>query len=374
MKSKWLLSIATLCFLSTLLVACGDSSPIIVGFSGQLTGKASDLGVSGRNGAMLAVEKINSTGGINGRLLKLIAADDLNTPEGAINADKALVAAGAVAIIGHMTSSQTMASMPYVNENGIVMVSPTTTTPQLTGKTDTFFRAMVENLIHSRELADYARSALDVNTIITIAEIDNKSYSLSFTDNFSRTFKKLGGQVLDGLTYSSSQTPNWDPIIDSLINLNPDAVLLICPAQDAVSIVQRIRTSGLQTRILSGAWSYTDKLLQWGGHYVEGMIFVIDYAADNPNPEFIKFRESYKNRFGSNPNFASAFSYEAVLALASGLKKTNGVSKGLSDAMAPSDTINGAIGDFKLNEYGDVERNIFIVTVQEGEFRTVEMR
>jgi len=374
MRLKCLLRNLAISSILLALFACGDSSPIIIGFSGQLTGKQSDLGVFGRNGVVLAVEKINSTGGINGRSLKLITINDLNTPEGALDADKKLLKSGAVAIIGHMTSSQTMAVMPFVNETGLVMISPTASTPKLSRKADSFFRTMVENTIQSRELADYARSALDINTVLTVAELDNKSYSFSFRDGFTRKFEKMGGEIVKNLTYSSSSSSNWDAIIDTLIASKPDAVLLTCPAQDMVSIVQRIRTTDLKTRILSGAWAYTDKLLKWGGSFTEGIIFVIDYAADNPNPGFIKFREAYKNRFGTPPNFASAFSYEATLALAEALKKTGGSAKGLADAMAPSDAIDGVISAFKLNEFGDVERNVFIVTIQEGEFRTVEMR
>ncbi|MGL1862426.1 MAG: ABC transporter substrate-binding protein [Pseudodesulfovibrio sp.] len=374
MKRNQILRIIPILILTLLLHACGDSAPIVIGFSGQLTGKLSDLGVSSRNGAMLAVERINASGGVDGRPLKLIAKDDLNTPEGAIQADKELINAGVVAIVGHMTSSQTMAVMPLINKQGIVMISPTTSTPELSDKTDSFFRIIVENTIQSKELSNYTRSALDIMTVVTVAESDNRSYSQSFTNSFARSFTKAGGKILQQLNYSSSEKPNWDPIIDALIEQNPDAVLLTCPAQDAVSIIQRIHNAELKTRILSAPWAYTEKLLKWGGQYAEGMIFVIDYAADNPNPNFIKFRESYKNRFGATPNFSSAFSYEAVLALAAGLEKTGGSSKGLVNAMAPSNTINGVVSDFQLNEYGDVQRNLFIVTVQEGEFRTIEMR
>ncbi|CCH47667.1 ABC transporter substrate-binding protein [Pseudodesulfovibrio piezophilus] len=361
-------------FLILISIGCGDSSPIIIGFSGQLTGKMSDLGVHGRNGAILAIEKINANGGINGRSLKLISADDQNTAEGAIEADKELIEAGAIAIIGHMTSTQTIAVMPLISEKGIILVSPTTSTPKLTGKTDRFFRTMVENPIQSKELATYSRFALDVDTVLTISESDNQSYSYSFRDGFVREFEKAGGQILDNRTYSTSSPIDWNPIIDTLIALKPDAILLTCPAQDAVSFVQRVRNAGIKTQIISGAWAYTEKLLKWGGQYTEGMVFVIDFAADNPNPEYIKFREFYKNRFGYPPNFASAFSYEAILTLAAGLRKTGGDLKGLEKALAPSHLINGVIGPFKLNEFGDVERQTFIVTIRNGEFRTIEMR
>lgn len=374
MKFKKFFAVISLIIAAALFGGCGESSPILVGFSGQLTGKMSDLGVYARNGALLAIETINASGGVNGHPLKLVAMDDTNTPEGAIAADKELVDKGVVAIIGHITSSICMAAMPFVNETETIMISPTVSTSQLTGIKDTFFRTIAENSRQASELAEYARSAMDVSTVVTIAETDNKSYSYSFTDTFSKTFSQIGGTVLKRLDYSSSSSPNWDAIIDNLDKLKPEAILLTCPAQDAAAIVQRVRTSGLNVRILSGAWAYTDNILKWGGTYADGMVFAIDYAADNPNPDFIKFRESYKNRFGSFPNFASTFAYDAILLLAHGLKQTGGVREGLEDAMAPSGLIRGPIGDFKINQFGDVERRMFIVTVKDETFRTIEMR
>lgn len=374
MKFKRFFPVISLLLTAFFFTGCGESSPILVGFSGQLTGKMSDLGVYARNGALLAIETINANGGIDGHPLKLVAKDDTNTAEGAIAADKELVEKGVVAIIGHMTSSISMAVMPFINETETIMISPTASTPQLTGIKDTFFRTIAENSRQAAELAEYARSAMDLSTVVTISESDNKSYSFSFTDTFTKTYSQIGGTVLKRLAYSSSSAPDWDAIIDTLDKLKPEAILLTCPAQDAAAIVQRVRTSGLNARILSGAWAYTDSILKWGGTYAEGMVFSIDYAADNPNPDFIKFRESYKNRFGNSPNFASTFAYDAVLLLAHGLEQTGGSREGLEGALAPSGIIKGPIGDFKLNQFGDVERRMFIVTVKDETFRTIEMR
>jgi branched-chain amino acid transport system substrate-binding protein len=362
------------CALLIALPGCGGDDPIPVGFSGQLTGKISDLGVYGRNGALLAVEHINESGGINGRPLKLIAQDDGNTPEGAVAADTALARAGVVAIIGHMTSSQTLAALPYATEKGIAFVSPTTSTPQLTGIKDNFFRVMVDNQSHGRELATYARNALDAKRVASIVETDNQSYSLTFEHAFADTFVKLGGEFLKSFPYSATRPANWDATVKELARLDPDAILLTCPAQDFVTLAQNIRSAGISARLLSGAWAFTDKLLLWGGDDIEGSIFVIDYAADNPSKEFVAFSDAYERRFGSSPNFASAFAYESVLALAAGLRKTGGSADGLPEAMAPSDTIQGVTGTFAIDQYGDVSRGVFIVTVRDGRFSTVALR
>jgi branched-chain amino acid transport system substrate-binding protein len=371
MKENCWFTLFLLLFIAPALISCGDSSPILVGFSGQLTGKNSDLGVCGRNGALLAVEHINEAGGINGRIMKLLAEDDKNTPNGAIEADTALVNAGVVAIIGHMTSGQTMAALPYTAEKNILLVSPTTTTPLLTGIKDNFTRVMVENTIQSRKLASYARLDMDIRTVASVVETDNKSYTLTFEESFIKAFEDKGGTVVSKVRYSTTNPPNWSNIVSELARLDPDAILLNCPAQDFVAIAQRLRTAGVTSKLLSGAWAYTDVLLLWGGEDIEGSIFVVDYSRDNPDPNFVQFFKAYENRFGTSPSFASAFAYESVLTLAEGLKKTGGTAKGLIDAVAPSDEIKGVTGSFKLDEYGDVNRKVFIVTIQNGKFRSV---
>ncbi|MFO7717430.1 MAG: ABC transporter substrate-binding protein, partial [Desulfohalobium sp.] len=89
------------------LGACGQD-PIRIGFAVPLTGVYSDLGVHGRNGATLAVEEINDRGGIHGRSLRLLPRDDGNSAAQAKAVDRELIDQGVVAIIGHMTSSQSV--------------------------------------------------------------------------------------------------------------------------------------------------------------------------------------------------------------------------------------------------------------------------
>ncbi len=70
-------AIVAMALIAVILFSCQrEKPPFKIGFVGGLTGRYSDLGVSGRNGAMLAVEEINENGGIRGRKILLIAKDD----------------------------------------------------------------------------------------------------------------------------------------------------------------------------------------------------------------------------------------------------------------------------------------------------------
>lgn len=62
------------------LCTCTDPTPLKIGFIAGLTGRFADLGTSGRNGAMLAVELQNAQGGIRGRPVTLLIRDDEHDP------------------------------------------------------------------------------------------------------------------------------------------------------------------------------------------------------------------------------------------------------------------------------------------------------
>ncbi|MDD3313308.1 ABC transporter substrate-binding protein [Pseudodesulfovibrio sp.] len=356
------------------LSACSDSSPIVIGFSGQLTGKLASLGVPARNGAQLAIEIINRQGGVNGRSLQLLARDDGNTPEKALMVDRELVGAGAVAVIGHITGSQTKAVFPYFEENGIVLIAPLDGPPELTGKKDQFFQISSDQNVQAGELANYANMALNIKTVVIVTETDYADYTLPLAKTFARNFNQVGGKVLTSVTYSTKSSMDWETVIQRLIVLQPQAVLLFCPAYDAVSLIQTLNTNRLDMQVFIGSWPYSEILLRWGGPAVEGVVLALDYAEDNPNPEFIKFREAYRHRFGENPNHAAGFGYEAVLALAAALQTTKGRAEGLADALSNGRSVPGVVSKFTFNEYGDAKRNMFIITVLDGKFSTINVR
>jgi branched-chain amino acid transport system substrate-binding protein len=182
-----------------------EKPPLKVGFVGSLTGRYSDLGVAGRNGATLAVEHINEAGGIQGRLVELIVKDDKNDPDVAVQVDKELINEGVAAIIGHMTSSMSKAAVPLINEKQIVMVSPTTTTNDLTGLDDYFFRTSTPDLEQSRQLIRYTFNEQKLRTLAVVYDLSNPAYSEGWYHNAKAEFESLGGTFSTAVTFTSGK-------------------------------------------------------------------------------------------------------------------------------------------------------------------------
>jgi branched-chain amino acid transport system substrate-binding protein len=354
-----------------LALYCRQPRTILIGFSGQLTGTMSDLGVQGRNGATLAVEDVNASKILGSDRLKLLAVDDANTPEGALKADQLLLDSGVVAIVGHMTSSQTLAAMPLAESRGAVFVSPTTATPELTGKKDGFFRVIPENTSWARSLASYATADLGLKRVFLLGDTDNAPYVDAFNAAFLESFTRAGGSLAGSAGFSSRSTPDWERLVRMVDASGAQAVVLAASARDVAAFAKARTLVGSLTPVLCPTWPYTREILLAGGASVEGVIFSSSYTEENTSPEFARFCKRYEERFGWPPNFAAAYAYEAVQLLARALRATGGFRQGLEAALAEAGELQGVIGRFSLDQYGDVVRDNFIVTIRDGRFRTV---
>jgi branched-chain amino acid transport system substrate-binding protein len=349
---------------------CTGDRPILVGFSGQLTGIRADLGVQGRNGAMLAVEAVNALGGVNGRPLKLLAEDDLDTPEGAVRADLRLLDRGVAAIIGHMTSSQTLAACPAVESRGGVLISPTSATPLIEGRADGFFRVIPTNTDWAKTLATYAVSR-GLTSFVLVGDTDNAGYTDTFLDALEQNLLGLGGRVAARLGYSSRAGGDWPALARSVREQEPQALVACTSARDLVSLVQALNPWPAGLAVLGPPWPATRDLILVGGRSVEGFLFASPYADDNDRPAFLEFREAYKQRFGWSAGFAAAFSYESVLLLAQALARADGDPGKLKAVLSSGLSLPGVIGPFSLDPSGDVRRPTFMTQVRGGRLVTI---
>lgn len=359
-----------------LLTACSEPEPLRIGFSGQLSGPKSDLGVQGRNGALLAVEEINARGGVAGRKLELIAEDDLDTPEGARQADARLISRKVLAIVGHMTSGQTLAALPDLAASGTILISPTTATPVLSEKTDLFFRVITSNAQWARGLADYCIQAGHGRAYL-LGDSDNVGYTDTFLGAFEARFIEQGGKVAGKTVYSSRQAPppaEQAAVLAAAIRAARPQILVACvSARDLAALAQALRPASLGIAVSGPPWPSTSDLIQVGGKDVEGFEFISNYTEDNANPAFAAFRERFTARFGWKPGFAAAFAYEAVAVLAEALRRNDGRREGLERSLVRGQTMEGVIGSFTLDEFGDVRRPSFITRIKNGQLQTVAM-
>ena len=125
--------------LAAMLSGCGgDKKPaggdtIKVGGNLEMTGGSASFGISSKNAIELAFKNINDKGGINGKKLELVVADNKSEAAEATNAMQKLVSQDkVVAVIGPNLSSATIAAGAINNGIKVLYIAPMATNPSVT--------------------------------------------------------------------------------------------------------------------------------------------------------------------------------------------------------------------------------------------------
>lgn len=365
-KSHWM-HVCLVLIILAVVSGCQAKKPILIGYSAELSGRTGELGVDGRDGAQLAVDNINAQGGVDGRPLQMIVKDDRGDPQTARQVDQELIQENVTAIIGHLTSAMTEAVFQQNNAAGMVMISPTTSSSDFTGKADLFFRVIPDTNFLGRALADYIYLDQSISHTVGVYDLRNASYASAWWTAFRARYQELGGTIDHELPYRSGEI-DLHLLAGQLATVQPQAVVFVASAFDCALILQYARHQMSETRFFSAAWAVTNELLTKGGRNVDGIELESVYNPSYDSPAYLQFTEQYLKRFARKPSLAASHSYEAVLVLAEALRKTGGEKAGLPEALVQIKKFTGIQGEFTMDAYGDVQRIIFIVTVNNGQF------
>jgi len=175
-----------------LVAGCSAKEPVKIGFIGGMSGRVADLGVAGRNGAVLAIEQKNAAGGINGRKLELLVRDDEQKPEVAGKVVAELLAQKVELIIGPMTSSMAFAILPQIEASQTILLSPTVTSSALSGKDDHFLRVCGNTRDYAEKSADFQYRQQNRRTVAAVYDLNNREYSEMWMNEFRARFEKTG--------------------------------------------------------------------------------------------------------------------------------------------------------------------------------------
>ena len=357
---------------AALLVAgCSKPEPIRIGFVAGISGRVADLGIGGRNAAILAVERRNAAGGIQGRPVELLIRDDQQNPEIAKKVTQELIDAKVEAIVGPMTSSMTAVTLPLANQAKVLMISPTTTSKDFSDQDDYFFRVISSTRDYSTRSALYHRHQLKLGRVAVVYDLRNRSYCESWLSDYRNTFEQQGGRITRVLTFESGANTSIRDRTRQLLNERPDGVLLIANAVDAALFAQQIRLQSPATVITGVEWSGTEQLIELGGQAVEGMFLAQFVDRSSQAPAYLAFREEYLKRFGSEPGFAGTTAYDATSVILEALEKRK-PGQSLKETILATGKFSGLQAELRFDANGEAAHSHYITTIRNGRFVKVE--
>jgi branched-chain amino acid transport system substrate-binding protein len=360
-----------------MLAGCGgqqqSANEIRIGGNLELTGGNATFGASAANGAKLAVKEVNAKGGVLGKQLVFVTADNKSEASEAANASTKLITKDkVVAIVAPIASSNVIASAQVSMDNKVLAISPTASNPKVTvdpatGKVrDYLFRASFIDPFQGTVMANFASQNLKAKTAAIY--IDNSSdYSKGLAQFYKETFVKNGGTIVVEEAYLQKDQ-DFKSTLTKIKAKNPDVIFVPGYYEEVGKIVKQGRELGITVPFLGGDGWDSAKLSEIAGaQALNNTFFGNHYSADDESKAVKDFVAAYTKEYGQTPDAFAALSYDATMMIVDAIKRANSTDTAkIKDAMAASKDFQGVSGSITLNQTHDAVKSAVIIEMKDG--------
>ena len=368
-----------LCLVGALaLISCSGNQPdqapadIVIGEYGSLTGTTATFGISTKNGIDMAIDEVNKAGGLLGKQVRVIVEDDQGKPEEAQTVVTKLITRDQViAVLGEVASSRSMAAAPVAMQNGIPMISPSSTNPKVTEIGDYIFRVCFIDPFQGLVMAKFATNTLKVKNVAILRDIKN-DYSVGLADVFADNFEKMGGNIVSDQSYSEGDT-DFSAQLTSIKSRNPQAIFLPGYYTEVGLVARQARKLGLNIPMMGGDGWDSPKLVEIGGEAVNGSYYSNHFSVADPSPAIQKFVGDYKARYGVIPDALAGLAFDAAYILFDAIRRANTTEPAkVRDAIAATKDYPGVTGRITLDKDRNAIKPAVVLQVKDGKLEYVE--
>jgi branched-chain amino acid transport system substrate-binding protein len=314
-------------------------------------------------GVAQAQDEINQAGGINGVPLKVLIVSDDNDPAVCQEVANALVQEQAVlGVIGHFGSDATLAAAPIYQQGKLVMISPTSTSIQLSGLGSYVFRTVPSDRFTATTLARYMLNTLQKQNAAIFFN-SQSSYSQSLKDEFTTALYSEGGQIVSEFDVGGGSF-DANAAIAQAKQQNAQVLVLASNTATLDQALQVVAVNRRELALMGGDSLYNPKLLQVGGESAVDMVVAVPWIfLSNPQSPFA---QDSRQLWGGDVNWRTAMAYDAAQVLIAAIKQ-NPSREGVEQVLhTPNFSVDGATGVVKFLPSGDRNQAMQLVVVQSG--------
>ncbi len=350
----WALATLAAAAACTLIAACGNSSAgsassggtVTVGESTTLSGSIAELGESGLQGVELAVADLNSHGGLLGKKIKVVSADDAATPAtGAANAKNMILQDHVVALFGPVSSAVAAAEEQLAGQYKVPIFFHTSNDISLMGAN---FNPYAFQVVPNTDMEPRA-AALYLDSEVKAGKIKTPLALGTFAPNYSFGQDSVAG-FIQALKYynvpfkivsqqwPSLEATNISPNLSALIAAKPSVVYNAQFGGDLVTFVKQATPFGFFKKTTMLSMLNTAELAALGSQAPAGSIAYdrAPWFAMN-EPGVTAFASEYHATYHQWPDTWAVLAYTSVQVWAYGVKHA-----GTFDAGKVSAAIAGA--------------------------------
>lgn len=322
----------TVGFIMLLITVCGTASfslaqTVRIGLSGPFTGGSSPMGESMRNGVRLAVDEINSAGGIQGVPIELIERDDTANEKVGAKIAEELTRSRVVATIGIVNTGVGLASIDHYQRSRIPLVVAVSTGPMLTRKfappaaaANYIFRVSPTLDLEARVLAaDLKKKSLTRVALLA----DNTAYGESGATAFAEQARLAGLDLVSQFRFKIGES-DMSSLIKNARAAGAQAIVGWGIGPELAAIAKAMRAAGWRAPLM-GSWTLSMRnFIDLAGAAGDGALmpqtFIQDAGSTAKNSFLLAYRRMFRTELIPSP-MSAAQGYDGMHLLAHAIRQ-----------------------------------------------------
>src|SRR5690554_1239012 len=343
---------------SVALMAAGQATAEIkIGIAGPMTGPVAQYGDMQFSGARMAIERINAAGGVMGEQLVGVEVDDVCDPKQAVTVANRLVNQGVQYVVGHLCSSSTQPASDIYEDEGILMITPASTSPEITQRGyELVFRTIGLDSMQGPVAGEYIVSQ-NPNKVAVIH--DKQQYGEGIATAVRDTLRNAGVEVamFEGITAGDK---DFSSLVTKIKQANVDFVYYGGYHPELGLILRQARQADVNAKFMGPEGVGNKDINTIAGEAAEGLLVTLPPSFDEKeeNQELVAaFKE--KGEDPSGPFVLT--SYTAVQLVADGIKQAGSKDPFEVAKALRSGSFDTPIGTVQYNQAGDMESFEFVV-------------
>ncbi|SCM82283.1 Extracellular ligand-binding receptor [uncultured Sporomusa sp.] len=382
MKKKWLILISlavTFTMLAALVTGCGssttskpaDSKVIKIGGNYELTGGIANFGTQTSNGIKLAFKEANAAGGVLGKQITLILADNKSEPAEAANAITKLITQDkVVTVLGPVSSSNVLATLQIAEDHKIPVLTATATNPKVTvdnGKVRPYvFRACFIDPFQGKVMSDFAIKSVKAKTAAVYLD-SSSDYSKGLAEVFAAAFEQDGGKIVAKEGFLQKDT-DFKATLTKIKATNPDVIFIPAYYEEVGKIVKQARELGITVPLLGTDGWDDGKLVEIAGAAaLNNGFFSNHYSSQDKDPNIVKFVEAYKKEYGQEPSALAALGYDSGIMIIDAIKRAGSDDPAkIREALEQTKNLQVSTGILTLDANHNPVKSAVVIEMKDG--------
>jgi branched-chain amino acid transport system substrate-binding protein len=340
----------------------------------SITGAGGVYGPQSRDGAMLAVDQINSSGGVNGAQISLTVEDDTSDkPTSAAKAQTLIQQNNVLALLGPTLSNSAVGVHPLAESLKVPILAVSTTGihivpdcnfPSTTPCQYVFRDSLGEQTAIPDNIKSYASDMHPKTGVLLVAQDDK--FSSDGGTIVTNTVGQYGIDLLKVIKFNKAEA-DLSPYVTQAVQLHPDVIFITSLGGIPAKIMIAARNQGWQGQFLGGNGFNTAVVSAQAGAAGKGARSASAWYIGNTFPSNADFVNAYKAKYSKDPDQFSAQGYTGIKILADAAKRANltftdiaGDRDKLRKAM---ETVNiqTPLGPFQFTSTHDVKQTVWVI-------------